>query len=72
MLDIRIAEKRRSCGVVVVVDVSLSFLYYIYDGERKHDDTAKMHRAKWYLTQTTQMPLNAMNAPCIIPSPVFS
>jgi hypothetical protein len=43
--------------------MSLSFLYYIYIGDRKHDDIAKMQLAKWYLTQTTQMPPNAENAP---------
>ena len=49
--------------VAVVRDMSLSFLYYIYSGDRKYDDTMKMHPAKWYLAQTTQMPPNALYAP---------
>ena len=46
--------------MIAVHDISLSFLYYIYNGDRKCDNTSEMHHAKWYLAQTTQnAPLNA-------------
>jgi hypothetical protein len=48
--------------VIAVHDTSLSFLLNIYSGDREYDDAMKMHLAKWYLAQTTQMPPNALYA----------
>lgn len=53
----------RKMVVIAVHDTSLSFLLNIYSGNREYDDAMKMHIAKWYLAQTTRMPLNALYAP---------